>query len=528
MRTYEEFRRVLHDVFKRDDVRGKWGPKLDADVAWHLGCAFATTLKSSPESRPRIVVGCDMRMGSPLILAQLIQGIQAAGGEVDNLGMCGTEVIYYATGQYAKRYQGGAMVTASHNPPEDAGVKFVKAGAKPLTPGELAALKNETARSYGRYLNAALPGPERSSMTAEFAEKLLEIAGILRPESDEVPLTVVVEAGNGMGGETFGLVAEHLRKLLPGIEFRFSNETPDGSLPVGTPDPLLEKYKALLCAAVLKEEADLGICFDGDADRAGFMDEKGETIGPSLVSTILLQTLAKKHPDRQYVMGNLNTSLQFTHYVKQSKQSGEWQCEFVMTPVGHAKIKGLMRSPTYSDEQSGKSKVLFASEHSGHYFYPDFFYADSGMTTALLMIQKARQVKAAGDGLSSDLAKWRGKYFASGEMNEKLESDRKAVEKIKEAAREYLPGTKRVWCGIVEGSVPGTHKVEEFQAPVPYNPDSLAALDLRLDSALGESPRWWFSLRKSGNEPKLRLNVESDDETTMKELRDKLLGIMRS
>ena len=523
MRSFEEFREILDSVFKRDDVRGIWGAELDADIAWRLGYAFAHMLKSAHET-PRIAVGRDMRAASPTMAAEIIKGIEAAGGVAEDLGMCGSETVYYATGARADRYQGGAMVTASHNPAEYGGVKFVESGARPLDTAQLEELKEQTARLYEAHIERPPSSVERVDMTDGFVAKLCEVAGISASE-EAVDLTVVVEAGNGMGGETFRPVAERLEGLLPGIRCVFSNATPDGSFPVSIPNPLLDSYVDILRDRVRAENADLGVCFDGDADRAGFVDDAGGLIDASLVSTILFEMLAPMYPGRRYVMGNLNSSMRFTDFIKKHAQLGGGEREFVMTPVGHAKIKGLMRVPPYFEDGS---KVLFGSEHSGHYFYPDFFYADSGMTTALFMIRKAREVKAAGKTLSDELDQWRRGYSASGEINETVETDDKAIAKIGEVAAEYLEDPKRVWRGIVEGAAAGTHEVRGFGASQSYDPAALEALDLRVDSAAGETPRWWFSVRKSGNEPKLRLNVESDDEAKMMALRDDLLGIIRA
>lgn len=520
MRTYEAFQEILKNVFKRDDVRGLWGTELDGEVAWYLGHAFANTLKAGGAAAPQIVVGRDMRAGSPVMAAGLIRGIEAAGGRARDLGLCGSELIYYATGEAPDRYRGGAMVTASHNPAEYAGVKFVRSGAKPLSNEELKALKEETARLYRLHLDGALPGAKHTALVRRFVRKLAKVSGLGGRRKKRVALKVVVEAGNGMGGMTFRPIAERIEKLLPGTSFVFSNATPDGRFPACTPNPLLADYLALLGNRVREEDADLGICFDGDADRAGFVDDRGELIDASLVSIVLLELLAPMYPDRRHVMGNLNTSLRFTRFVKDRT--------FRMTPVGHAKIKELMRAAPFFDEQSGKSNVLVASEHSGHYFYPDFYYADSGMTTAIFMIRKARQVKAAGRTLADELAGARAGYVASGEINVRVQTDREAKEKIKKIADLHVPaGSKRIRRGVAEDPS-GMHEVQEFAAEEPYDADKLAALDLRVDSATDESPAWWFSVRKSGNEPELRLNVESASEEKMAELREEILAIMRA
>lgn len=528
MRSYEEFETVLDNVFKRDDVRGKWGTELDGEVAWHLGHAFVGILTSESDAQAlQIVVGRDMRQGSPEMAAQLIRGIRAAGGTVDDVGMCGSEMIYFVTGEMAAEYTGGAMVTASHNPPEYAGVKFVKSGAEPLSSEELKALKTETARSYELHLQRALRGPERGAKTTGFVEKLLGVTGISR-RKETTNLTVVVEAGNGMGGVTFRPVADRLEELLPGICFVFSNETPDGTFPVCTPNPLLEDYLSLLSQRVRKEKADLGICFDGDADRAGFVDDKGELVDAAPVSMVLYKMLAPlcSEGGDLRVMGNLNSSIRLARFITENiKPSNEKEDGFIMTPVGHAKIKGLMRA---WPQLSPKSTVLFASEHSGHYFYPNFFYADSGMTTALFMIRFALEARAEGMALSEKLLSLGNKCHASGEINTRLKDDDEAVEKIKSVAGTYVDDRKLSWRGVKEGRIAGTHEVVEFPPSEAYDPDKLAALDLRVDSEQDEKPQWWFSVRKSGNEPELRLNVESTDEDRMKEIRDQLLGIIRA
>lgn len=532
MRSYGEFWEVLNGsesqegVFKRDDVRGIWGQQLDGEMGYHLGRAFAELLreKAAACSTVRVVVGRDMRLGSPEFAENLVRGLEAMGVEVENLGMCGSEMIYFVTGENADEFAGGAMVTASHNPKEYAGVKFVKSGAQPLSSDELEALKKKTAASYGRMLQALLKSPGRDSRSEQFAEKLCAVAGIKKEEPNEVPLTIVLEAGNGMGGVVAVPVAELVERRLPGTKFVFVDDQPDGNFPFGAPNPLLPEYQQLLIERVKHEKADLGICFDGDADRAGFVDNDGQLLDASLISLILFKELRVLCPDRKYVLGNLNSSLRFINFVK-----NEPQYEFVMTPVGHAKIKELMRTSPFMEE--GRSRVLFASEHSGHYFYPDFFSADSGMTTSLLVIANARKLKAQGKSLAEAMKPRREGFYSSGELNAELDSDAKAPVKIGAVAADpkFQGGVFR---GVKE--VGGCHQVVPLEKNA-YVPDELAALDLRVDSPDGEEPAWWFSLRKSGNEPVLRLNVEAQAQTDkkmeaekkMEELRDQLLAIIR-
>ncbi|MBN2313617.1 MAG: hypothetical protein JXM79_06780 [Sedimentisphaerales bacterium] len=511
--NYEEYRKTLDKVFKRDDIRGSWGEDLCGNVAWDIGRAFYTILN---KEGAHIVVGRDMRTGSPEMADQLVKGFQAAGGKVTNVQLCGSEMIYFAAGEGKDQYDGGAMVTASHNPPSDAGVKFVKQGAEPLSSEELKKLKDETGHVYLLKLQEKLKDKSEQEVSdnefdRDFRNKLIEMTNIketARSASDVK--NVLIEAGNGMGGFVFKRVDRGLKEEKVPVDFIYSNEKPDGTFPVCTPNPLLPDYQRILKYNILDHQADLGICFDGDADRAGFSNKRGEVIDASLVSIVLCKTLAPLHPERNIVMGNLNTSLRFTDYIEKDKK-----LQFIWTPVGHAKIKQLMRNPP-EDLKFKSDSVLFASEHSGHYFYPDFFYADSGMTTSLFMIKALIQ-----NELDQVLKNWREGYFHSGEINQKLDSDEQAINVIKEVAEKY--NTKdHHWRGIVKKD--DAHIVKRFAKQEQYEKQPLVALDLRVDAVSGD---WWFSLRKSGNEPQLRLNVEARNEQTMTERRDSLLGMMR-
>lgn len=513
MKNYEEYRKTLDEVFKRDDVRGERKKLLDEDVAYYLGLAFYNILIK--KGGAHIVIGRDMRAGSPKMAVQLAKGFQDAGGQVTDMEMCGSEMIYYAVGTNSE-FDGGAMVTASHNPPQYAGVKFVKKGAEPLSTDDLTKLKEETSHVYLLKLQETLK-KERITEVAEheldsaFAHKLIEITKITDISNSGLGKKgVLIEAGNGMGAFVFKRVDRGLREKDIPVEFVYSNEKPDGRFPVCTPNPLLDDYQRVLKYNVLEHKADLGICFDGDADRAGFADDRGEVIDASLVSIVLCKMLAPLYAKKNIVMGNLNTSLRFTDYV-----NADDNLDFIWTPVGHAKIKELMRNPPQALGFASES-VLFASEHSGHYFYPDFFYADSGMTTSLFMIKAL--IKGVLDQI---IEKWREGYFHSGEINQKLDSDEQAITVIKEVAKKYNEESY-AWRGIVPEN--GAHVVKLFEKNEKYEEQTLAARDLRVDSDSGD---WWFSLRKSGSEPQLRLNVEARDKSTMIELRDKLLGMMR-
>jgi len=214
----------------------------------------------------------------------------------------------------------------------------------------------------------------------------------------------------------------------------------------------------------------------------------------------------------------LNTGLRFLHFV--AGRPNGWQGEFVWTPVGHAKIKDLMRTAPYSE--SGQCKVLFAAEHSGHYFYPDFYCADSGTTTAVLMARSARQRKAKGESLGRYFAPF-GRYFASGEINVPAATGQVTIEKIARVASVYAQ-SGCIRRGVVTGSA-GVQRVQQFDATQPYDPSNLAALDLRVDSQPNADPGWWFSVRKAGNEPLLRLNLEPTEESCMKRMRDEILQV---
>lgn len=534
--NYEEFRKILDQVFKRDDVRGRWGGPLDGHVAYYIGRAFYTILN---KDGAHIVMGRDMRTGSPEMAAQLAKGFQDEGGQVTDLGMCGSEMIYFAAGEDKYGFDGGAMATASHNPPHDAGVKFVKKNSKPLSKDDLAKLKEEVGRVYLLCLQKDLKAaPLNKGNLAQLRKKQMTVrANLSRPQKDirrdfvekQVKITkieetvqknsevkrVLIEAGNGMGGYVFKFVDKGLSGKKVPVQCVYSNHTPNGNFPICTPNPLLDDYQRVLKYNIFKydkpeDKVDLGICFDGDADRAGFADDRGEVLDASIVSIVLCKMLAPMHPKRNVVMGNLNTSLRFLDYVKANKH-----LKCIWTPVGHAKIKELMSNPPKSLKFESKN-VLFASEHSGHYFYPDFFYADSGMITSLFMIKAL-----INDELDPILKNCREGYFHSGEINKTLDTDEQAVNVIKDVAKTYnKKGCS--WRGIVAAEN-GADIVQAFKKKEKYEEQNLTALDLRVDADSGD---WWFSLRKSGNEPKLRLNVETRDENSMVELRDKLLGMM--
>ncbi len=417
------------------------------------------------------------------------------------------------------------MVTASHNPSEYAGVKFVLSGAKPMSAHQLATLKTQTARCYATTLHRALMGPQAQPFRDGFVDKLLQITCVRGKSPVSVPLRVVIESGNGMGGVTFAPIAERLQTVFPGIEFIFANEMPDGRFPACRPDPLLPDYLSLLGAKVLDERANLGICFDGDADRAGFVNDQGDPIDSATVSIILFDML-RAGPDveaRKFVFGNLNSSLRFQRHVE-SRQDEGW--EFVMTPVGHGKIKELLRAAPYTTTDGRTSSVLFAAEHSGHYYYPDFYSVDSAMATAILLIRKTRSVLQQGRQLGAALSDLGEAYENSGEISVVVRDNRQAIDRINAVAAEYITNRNKRWRGICEADN-GLQEVKRFSNAVPYVPSELAALDLRVESTIEDAEPWWFSVRKSGNEPKLRLIVESSSQGTMKILRDEVLDILQ-
>lgn len=500
-------------AFKRDDIRGVYGPQFNTWVSEEVGVAYAELLRREfGVAMPRVAVGRDARQGSIDLLLAFCRGVERAGGRAWRLGLVSSEVCYYAAGSRAD-LDGAAMVTASHNPGEYNGVKMVKRQAVPLSGNELAVLREAVLARPKPVL------PETLDLREDFACTMLELAGFAGSVDLGLrePLRVYVEAGNGVGGETFFPIASRL-EATGQFRFDWGHREPNGGFPNGVPNPLMEKYVKSMGRRVRALGADLGVGFDGDADRAGFVDGNGEGITCSQVLALLAPGLvaARGLPD-PVVMVNLCCS-ELLHEVFPAGCG----VELVPTPVGHAKIKELMRSAEY------RQRVVFAGEHSGHYFYPEFHYVDSGNLTTLHMLKVAARLKANGENLASRLDGWRQRYVWSGEINFLLPNSQAVPEALDDLATLYAQKGER--SGVHIEAETGFWRVYRAQPGETYSAAMAWPQDLKFRFPVaGGKSGWWFVVRPSGNEPKLRLNVEGwgpDAEALMRAGRNRIARIL--
>ncbi len=479
---------MIRSVLKRDDLRGLWPDPFCAEAALLFGEAFVALLAAGGTPQPCVVVGHDARQGSLELSLAFCRGVRNAGGSVEWLSLVSTEHVYYMTGRYPQRYAGGAMITASHNPKDYNGIKFVAAGARPLNQAELLQLCDEAVRR--------LPPLAVRDPRAEFADFALDCAKLdSLPRTDQALYPVVVAAGNGVGAHAFAPLAERLTPW--GFRFTFMDPEPDGRFPHGVPNPLLPGFVRRLRAAVRAQQAVLGIGFDGDGDRAGFVDGSGREISASQVLALTAESKLATVGGPAVIMRNLCCSQLLVDQF--ATRPG---VTLLDTPVGHSKIKLLMRHDAY------RERVVVAGEHSGHYFYPEFFHVDSGMLTALYMLRRVAAESARGRRLDQHLQPWRRRYAWSGELNYEFPSAERPGEVLDTlAATCATPGSRRYEVSA-NPALGGLDCVRI--APAPYRRAAMKSPDLKLEFVDPDGRSgWWFVVRPSGNEPILRLNVES-------------------
>jgi phosphomannomutase len=499
-------------VFKRDDLRGIYPQDFDEDVAALAARAFLQLLDAP--TKQVIVVGYDARNSSPALCQAVCNAITASGFAVDNLGMCSSEEIYYACGYHAARYAGGIMITASHNPRDYNGMKFLFSGALPLDSNHMARLReNMIALAATDAPNAPIRGEERKiTLKNEYPAFYLDAVGMTNLPKPKAPIKVVVSAGNGVGAIAFKPIAQLLSSL--GFEFKYIEDQPDCNFPNGVPNPLLPEFMGRLGKAVVAEKAAIGIGFDGDADRAGFVDEKGQEIIPAHVYVLTAQCMLNEwrasNAAEPMLMRNICCSQLIADYFRD-------KCTVVDTPVGHGQIKQLMRHPRY------KQHIVFAGEHSGHYFYPKFYYVDSGCMTALYMLKNLAHLGGTAQ-ISEQLSAWRQNYTWSGEINYSLKS--------REAVFACLKELYKTW-----GSQPGvimhaSHIDGEIGLPLiaqlteDYQPENMRFPDIKF-GVYDAQHGWSFIVRPSGNEPKLRLNAEAWGEDNANRCHELTLAVQK-
>jgi phosphomannomutase len=449
-------------IFKAYDVRGVYGEQLGGDEAYRIGRAFARVLGDEEGKRPsdlRVGLGRDMRLTAPEMAARYADGLRDEGADVVDVGMVGTEMLYFAVG--AHDLDGGAMCTASHNPPQYTGVKLVRRGAIALSgDAGIAEVGRLAAEDLGD------PVAERGSLQEEDIGDEFRRAAMKFIEPAEVtPRKVVLDGGNGMAGQMVGPLLDELP-----IEQVATYWVPDGEFPDHEPNPLLPENRTFIVKKVLSEGAELGIAWDGDADRCFFIDDTGKFVDGDFLTALLAQSIIAKEPGAT-ILYDVRASRAVRDLVEAAGGTA------LMNRVGHAFFKVRMR----------EENAAFGGEVSGHYYFRDFYNADSGTIPALLILELLSQ---RGKRMSELLAEFRSKYFISGEINSEV-ADQDA--KMSEITERYGDGEV-------------TH----------------------LDGVSVDYPDWHFNVRASNTEPLLRLNLESlVSPEHMEEKRDEVLGLIR-
>jgi phosphomannomutase len=461
--------RDLDAIIKAYDVRGTYPDQLDEDLAHAVGAAFVRVLGiAARDGGPGcVVIAHDMRPSGPSLVASFADGVREQGCDVVLIGLASTDGLYFASGRLDLP---GAMFTASHNPARYNGIKLCRAGAAPV--GQDTGL-----RDIRRLVEEGVPaydGPlgtvREQDMLAEYSTYMRELVDV----SGSRRLRVVVDAGNGMGGFTVPAVLGEGAGLPPlPLDIDPMYFELDGTFPNHEANPIEPENLRDLQARVRETGADLGLAFDGDADRCFVVDERGEIVSPSTLTALIAARELAKHPGSA-VIHNLITSHAVPEVILENGGIP------VRTRVGHSFIKATM----------AETGAVFGGEHSGHFYFRDFWKADSGMLAALHTLAALGETPA-GTTLSSLLAPY-DRYSDSGEINTEVADQAAATERIRQA----------------------------FAARVTHV-DELDGLTMGTET-------WWFNVRPSNTEPLLRLNVEAPDVELMASLRDEVLGIMRS
>ncbi|MEU6773446.1 phosphomannomutase/phosphoglucomutase [Streptomyces sp. NPDC046759] len=450
----------LSQIVKAYDVRGVVPDQWDETLAGLFGAAFAEVTGAAA-----IVVGHDMRPSSPALSRAFARGAADRGVDVTEIGLCSTDQLYYASGALNLP---GAMFTASHNPAQYNGIKMCRAGAAPVGQDTGLAQIRELAE---RWLESGAPEPVAQPGTLSSRETLDDYAQYLRSLVDLTsvrPLKVVVDAGNGMGGHTVPSVFAGLPLTLVPMYFEL-----DGTFPNHEANPLDPANLVDLQKRVPAEGADLGIAFDGDADRCFVVDEHGDPVSPSAITALVAARELARNGGKGTIIHNLITSRTVPEVVKEKGGTP------ARTRVGHSFIKAEM----------ARTGAIFGGEHSAHYYFKDFWNADTGMLAALHVLAAL----GGQDGPLSSLVAQYDRYTGSGEINSTVADQAARLAAIRSA----------------------------------YEGRADVTLD-DLDGLTVAAPDWWFNVRPSNTEPLLRLNAEAKDEATMTKIRDEALAIIRA
>ncbi|QQM42952.1 phosphomannomutase/phosphoglucomutase [Streptomyces liliifuscus] len=449
----------LSQLVKAYDVRGVVPDQWDETLAELFGAAFVQVTGADA-----IVTGHDMRPSSPGLSRAFARGAAARGVDVTEIGLCSTDQLYYASGAFGLA---GAMFTASHNPAQYNGIKMCRAGAAPVGQDTGLVEIRELVESWidsGAPTSDATPGTiTRRDTLDDYAAHLCGLVDLTAIR----PLKVVVDAGNGMGGHTVPTVFDGLPLSLVPMYFEL-----DGTFPNHEANPLDPANIVDLQKRVREEDADLGIAFDGDADRCFVVDERGEPVSPSAITALVAARELARNGGKGTVIHNLITSWSVPEVVRENGGTP------VRTRVGHSFIKAEMAT----------SGAIFGGEHSAHYYFKDFWNADTGMLAALHVLAAL----GGQEGTLSALVAQYDRYAGSGEINSTVDDQADRLAAIK-AAYEGREGI---------------------------------TLD-ELDGLTVSAADWWFNVRPSNTEPLLRLNAEARDEPTMTKVRDEALAIIR-
>jgi len=446
------------EIFKAYDVRGTYPDQVNEEGARAIGAAFVAYLNAK-----RVAVGRDMRLSSPSLAEAFTAGATSQGADVVDYGMIATDMLYFAVAR--DNLDGGVQVTASHNPKQYNGMKMVRREAFPLSGDEGIAEIREMIAAGTTPAPASQPG--RVSQRDVLDAYVQHVMSFIDPSVIK-PFNVVLDAGSGMGG----LVAPKLFDRLPCRTTRLCFEI-DGRFPNHEANPLIEENRRDIVERVVRDKADIGIAWDGDADRCFFIDGSGEFISGDFITTLLAEAFLLKHPGATIIY-----DLRASYAVKDmvAKYGGT----SLMNRVGHAFFKRRMR----------ETDAIFGGEVTGHYYFRDNFYADNGFIPALLMLEL---MSKKGQSLHQLVEPLRRKYFISGEINTKLPSMSAVPAKLEAIALQYATGHQ-------------------------YTLDGISV----------EYPDWHFNVRPSNTEPLLRLNLEALTEPLMAEKRDEVLGLIRA
>jgi len=450
----------LSQLFKAYDVRGTYPDQLNEDLAYETGRAFVEVLNIRNNER-QVVVGQDMRPSGNTLVAAFARGVCDQGVDAVMIGLCSTDALYFAAGKLSIP---GAMFTASHNPAQYNGIKLARAGAAPV--GEatgLSEIRDLVLRGVPTHQGSKGQVSHRD-LIEEYGTYLRQLVDL----SNIKKLKVVIDAGNGMGGFTVPRVMGSLNLDIVPLYFEL-----DGTFPNHEANPIEPKNLVDLQKKVIEVQADLGIAFDGDADRAFFVDESGNLITPSAITALIAERELKREPGASIIY-NLISSRAVPEIIKERGGAP------IRSRVGHSFIKQLMK----------EKNAIFGGEHSGHFYFRDFWFADSGMLAALHVL--AALGEADSEIKFSQLLTSYKRYFASGEINTRVKSPNQTSQRV----AAYLN--------------------EHYQV----------MLD-ELDGLTFSTPEWWINVRPSNTEPLLRFNAEASTEQLLKDLQAQVLKVIR-